>query len=118
MMARDLFIGDACSEGFVAYGDNALGGLNSSGAMFVGLVTVDAVPNSFRPFEDFHALLVVFFPGIEDKTVSFGQGGGPEEVEIHRQDRASLIAHATLITAHDFSQILERRVRDDIFSVG
>jgi hypothetical protein len=44
-MTRNLLVGDPHSEGFVAQRDDALGRLNGARAMFVGFVTVNAIPD-------------------------------------------------------------------------
>ena len=51
-MPGDLLVGDARFVGFVPYRENSLRGLNSFGAVFIGLKAMDAVPYALRLLEN------------------------------------------------------------------
>src|SRR5437899_4952872 len=106
VMSCNFLIGNTQLEGQISQSDDSLGRLDAPGAMFIGLVAVDAVPDALGFLEDLKSLPSLLTPRIKGKTVGLSQGRRSKEIKIDREDRATLVTHATVIATHHISEVL------------
>src|SRR4030095_4913811 len=98
----DGLVSDPRVEGPVSQGDNSLRRFYGSRAMFVRLITVNAIPYALGFFNDLYLFPGIFVPWTKGEPIGFGQSRGPEKVEIHWEDGTTFVTHPAVEATHHF----------------